>query len=244
LLKPIYEATIALSAKKTPTCQLIFPHVITLRNHLNMFVAHPNIRLMEASKEMILKFNKYFEVDSKLHVLATILDPRMKIAFLANLFTLEKAGEYQGIFINFFNKYYNKDWNPPSQAITVDITEASSSDMSNIDKLISDFHKKRRVMTVEANSVSEADRYLKDDIVLFNERSPNILDWWKYNANTYPKLSKMARYILAVPATSVPSESTFSASGRIVDDYRTNLNPETVEKLMLGHNWLNSKIET
>ena len=30
----------------------------------------------------------------------------------------------------------------------------------------------------------------------------------------------------------------FSAAGRIVNDYRSNLNPETIETLICGQDWL------
>ncbi|CAN6319080.1 unnamed protein product, partial [Urochloa humidicola] len=38
----------------------------------------------------------------------------------------------------------------------------------------------------------------------------NILAWWEMSSGEYPKLSHMARDILAVPASTVASESAFS----------------------------------
>jgi len=51
----------------------------------------------------------------------------------------------------------------------------------------------------------------------------------------------MARDFLAIPATSVPSEHIFSLAGRIVDDNRTNLDPNTVEALVCLRNWLSNQ---
>ncbi|KAL9689993.1 hypothetical protein QQ045_010386 [Rhodiola kirilowii] len=42
----------------------------------------------------------------------------------------------------------------------------------------------------------------------------DVLKWWKLNAHIYPILSRMARTVLAIPITTVPSESTFSTGGR------------------------------
>ena len=68
--------------------------------------------------------------------------------------------------------------------------------------------------------------------------SYDILDWWKLIASNYPILSKMARDILAIPISTVASESAFSTSGRILDIFRGSLSPKTVETRVCSPNWL------
>ncbi|XBJ00437.1 hypothetical protein VPH35_020334 [Triticum aestivum] len=48
----------------------------------------------------------------------------------------------------------------------------------------------------------------------------------------------MARDILAIPITTVASESAFSTSGRILDDFRTSLTPFMVQALVCTQDWL------
>ena len=43
---------------------------------------------------------------------------------------------------------------------------------------------------------------------------------------------------VAVPASSVSSECTFSTGGRILDDYRSSLNPEMVQALVCSSSWI------
>ncbi|KAI3892956.1 hypothetical protein MKX03_014633 [Papaver bracteatum] len=54
----------------------------------------------------------------------------------------------------------------------------------------------------------------------------------------------MARDILAIPASSVASESVFSTSGRVVDKFRSSMHPETIEALICGYDWIRSGMES
>nr|KAJ0218089.1 hypothetical protein LSAT_V11C300138680 [Lactuca sativa] len=44
--------------------------------------------------------------------------------------------------------------------------------------------------------------------------------------------------VLAIPISTVASEATFSAGGRVIDPYRSSLAPHTVEKLICGGDWI------
>ena len=48
----------------------------------------------------------------------------------------------------------------------------------------------------------------------------DILTWWKSATETYPKLAKLARIVLAIPATSTPSERVFSVAGLTINAKR------------------------
>ena len=47
----------------------------------------------------------------------------------------------------------------------------------------------------------------------------DALEWWRNHELKYRILSKMAVDILAIPISSVESEATFSAGGRVIDTY-------------------------
>ncbi|KAL4574973.1 hypothetical protein LXL04_021813 [Taraxacum kok-saghyz] len=68
-----------------------------------------------------------------------------------------------------------------------------------------------------------------------------LMSWWKTNSAKYPTLAKIARDILAVPATSVASEAAFSVGGRIIDECRSSMATETVEALVTTQDWLPSR---
>ncbi len=62
--------------------------------------------------------------------------------------------------------------------------------------------------------------------------SQDPLLWWKVNESRFAKLSTLAQWYLAVPATSVPAERVFSTAGLIVNRLRTRLSSEHVDRLI------------
>jgi hypothetical protein len=86
-------------------------------------------------------------------------------------------------------------------------------------------------------SLSLSDTYLEEEFVRRDERF-EILSWWRINANKYPVLSAMARDLLTIPLSIVPSESAFSTGGRILAGNRSSMTPETLECLVCCKEWL------
>lgn len=62
----------------------------------------------------------------------------------------------------------------------------------------------------------------------------NLLVWWMTNESTYPRIVKLAKRYLAVPATSVPSERIFSTAVDIVTASRSSLSVDSVDKLVFS----------
>jgi len=65
-----------------------------------------------------------------------------------------------------------------------------------------------------------------------------ILTWWKTNSNKYPMLLAMAHNVLAIPLSTVSSESAFTLGGRILSDNRSSMTPHTLEALVCCKGWL------
>ncbi|KAH9656705.1 putative pectinesterase 11 [Citrus sinensis] len=67
---------------------------------------------------------------------------------------------------------------------------------------------------------------------------PGWDDWHDYSKQRYPTLARIARNILALPITTVASESSFSTGARVVSPHRNKLHPSTWEALMCCQSWL------
>ena len=78
--------------------------------------------------------------------------------------------------------------------------------------------------------VNEVDSYL-----VSRETGDDVLDFWKCKAAQWPCLARVAKSLLAIPATETSSERVFSMAGRTLEDRRSRLNPDTVDDLMFVH---------
>ncbi len=65
-----------------------------------------------------------------------------------------------------------------------------------------------------------------------------MLLWWKENSSKYPTIAQMARDILAIPITTVASESAFSMGSRVLTKWRSSLHPNTADALLSTRSWL------
>ena len=63
----------------------------------------------------------------------------------------------------------------------------------------------------------------------------NPLSWWSSQKDKLPLLSKLARRVLCIPATSAPSERVFSAAGLTIANRRASLNAENAAALIFLH---------
>lgn len=78
-------------------------------------------------------------------------------------------------------------------------------------------------------ATEELEQYLTEKTV---KRKSNPLIWWKENKKRFPQLSKVARCLLNIPATSTPSERIFSVAGLTVNKLRSSLKPKNVDSLV------------
>ena len=73
--------------------------------------------------------------------------------------------------------------------------------------------------------------YIDDE----SDERNNPLNWWKSKEAKYLYLSKLARAVLCIPATSSPSERVFSTAGKTISEERANMLPENADDLVFLH---------
>jgi hypothetical protein len=65
----------------------------------------------------------------------------------------------------------------------------------------------------------------------------DVLNWWHEHKLTFTVLCLLAKDIMTVPVSTTSSESTFSLSGRVIEERRRRLGADTVEMLICTKDW-------
>ncbi|CAF3427843.1 unnamed protein product [Rotaria sp. Silwood2] len=80
-------------------------------------------------------------------------------------------------------------------------------------------------------TIDELDKYLKMSIDDQYKVSNPLIFWQNYQ-DKLPYLAKLARRLYSIPATSAGVERQFSASGLLINERRSSLNPDTVQNVL------------
>ncbi|KAE8716587.1 hypothetical protein F3Y22_tig00110114pilonHSYRG00365 [Hibiscus syriacus] len=83
----------------------------------------------------------------------------------------------------------------------------------------------------------ELDKYLGEAVENYDDEF-DILSWWKVNSPRFPVLSNMAKDVLAIPLSTVASESPFSTGGRVLDQFRSSLTPKMVQDFVCTQDYI------
>jgi hypothetical protein len=84
-------------------------------------------------------------------------------------------------------------------------------------------------------TLNEYDRYIQSPRVAYKVQT---LDWLRQSSKDLPRLCRMGRDVLAVPATGAGVEREFSSSGQVVTAGRSRLSAATISSIMLYKNHL------
>ena len=120
------------------------------------------------------------------------------------------------------------------EGVGVDVDDDDDDDDPN--RFIASQYKAFKQGKQHVECVDEVAKYLMENIEGENDKTFNILAWWKYNTNKYSILSRLARDVLVVPVSTVASELAFSMGGRILDPFYSSLAPEMVQSLICTQN--------
>jgi len=189
-------------------------------------------------KEMKEKFHKYFIESYLTNCIPVILDPRFKMEYvefrLKTYFGVDAPKHIKQVSTamdTLFTEY------AAELGYDVVLSSQERNEEGDVlpDSVFSDWAE--HVKLKKANSRSELQQYLEED---FHPLTADfdILKWWDVNSARYPTLGRIARDVLAVPASTVASESAFSTCGRVITDHRSSLAPETVEALICLGDWI------
>lgn len=83
--------------------------------------------------------------------------------------------------------------------------------------------------TENSTAIVELRSYTDEKMI---DRHEDPLEFWQKREPSYPKLAKLAKKFLMIPATSVPCERVFSKAGELITDRRNRLSAKHVDQLL------------
>jgi hypothetical protein len=249
-LASFFESTKRLSGTSYITSNFYFHEVWKIEKVLHSYMASKNLDLRDMAIKMKEKFDKYWgSIDSMnvLLIVAVVLDPRYKLKFIkwcySGLYPPFKVDRIVTKVKDALNQLYEfYESNMQGLSVVGEGTfkeqNVNSASMFANDHMqtIFEFHNFLEEEEME-ECKNEVDRYLEENVQK-DMGEFDILNWWKAASSKFTVLSHMARDILAIPVSTVASESAFSTGGRVLDSYRSSLAPSTVECLLCTQDWL------
>jgi hAT family protein/uncharacterized protein DUF4413 len=253
LLEAYVHATKIFSYVYQPNVHLVISECVTVFYHLHSYsYEDTNIFLKPILEEMMNKWKTYFNDFPYIYGIATILDPCFKTEALSKIIGFyyqalnrpatdvhNYVGNCKKLLVDLYDHYssiYNPSRDTSRRASVSARPDYYNPVIANIMSRDDTFLGLGSSSSSSTASYLEVDNYLKHhfEIDLSNY---NILEWWREKSVKYPILSRIAKDILAIPASTVASESAFSAGKRVLDEKRSRLAPHSIQICVCKKDW-------
>ncbi len=227
-LKHFHDVIEKLSCEQTPTIHLVIPYKQLLINRsAKNDDDHPNLIQL---KRYLLEHLKDYWIIQDIHYVAMLLHPNLKSFYLIP----NKKKHAVELLKSEFNKLMDSVVVQPLQTTTL-----NNKDKNKVKK---NFHLTNSLdeifdVPVDENRLqqppiekTELDLYLADETRIDNNM--NLISYWNLNKSLYPNLARIAKRVLAIPATNTAVERLFSHSGSTVTNRRTRLDADKINNLL------------
>jgi hypothetical protein len=222
------KATELLSGDKYMTLSLVMPTFIELFSYIECVMIQDNVSniVKEALSNSHSVLSKYygFSDDTTFYLAAVILDPRFKAQYL-----IDK--EFNQLCDNIVDK--TVDWAKQMSDFTQNAGPDKHTEVTpqGNSRLLT----KMFLHSASKTNTPEIDQYLE---LVVESYSIDPLQWCKTHIPEFPKLSSVAREILAIPGSSISDEHIFNVGRNVIGIRRNSLNSETISPLMFGNHYM------
>jgi hypothetical protein len=174
-------------------------------------------------------------------VAATLLHPRYRSLRKIPDYMKDQCYKYVRRQIRYLrdkeeaNEQNQKSSEPPQKQLKKERNMFSRFESGNLSEELNDNNgsgNESEEYEYDIRKSDELDRYLLFEFDK-NKQTIEPLEFWKNHQQKFPFLSKYARSILSIPATTTNVEREFSTAGWILNERRTNLQPDKLENMLL-----------
>ncbi|XP_023918455.2 zinc finger BED domain-containing protein RICESLEEPER 2-like [Quercus suber] len=254
-LKLFYNVTKNFSGSLYVTSNTFFDDMFVIQENIAHLIKSQNHLLKNMTTKMEAKFEKYWGKGDKINKLlyvVVVLDPRKKMRFLKFSFSeiygnevademVDLVGEFMGRLYDDYSRVDSPNVVLPSENKRTHM-EGDTIGCSDPYAMVNSRYERFLEAKKSIGYSNEIEKYLAENCESRRDVKFKILGWWKANSDRYPVLSKMARDVLAVPVSTVASESAFRTGGHILDPFRSSLSPLMVQNLVCAQNWLQAHV--
>ncbi|KAK7583401.1 hypothetical protein V3481_012690 [Fusarium oxysporum f. sp. vasinfectum] len=181
-----------------------------------------------------IKLNEYYTLlgRSPLFAASVVLNPDLGLRWLETNWTSLEQLQWlrdakDGIKV-YFKRWYSKNDDNASESVFITPSLTPRPEQSRFEQWI-----KSRQPKLSATG-SELERYYR----LEPEQVDDPIRWWIDHSNAFPRLSRFALDILAIPAMSTDCERAFSLAKLTVSSQRHSLLGSSIESIQLLKNWV------
>ncbi|ESQ48197.1 hypothetical protein EUTSA_v10021107mg [Eutrema salsugineum] len=221
---------------------------------------------LNKAKEILERFDKYWNDMFLVLASASVLDPRFKMKYLEFYCSKKevsddgsKAETVLDYLRNLYAHYASSDIRPQPERVDgavypycswiKKILEEEEKEEEEEEKeeekekkpdAYKDFVFVQEYLKFEGSSRefhdSELDSYLKEPVLEWN-KDFNALDWWREESPKYPILSRIARDILSIPISRGTSYDAYVADKREPPDFVVSMEAKLVNAMMCSQSW-------
>jgi hypothetical protein len=226
-LKPLYDITCTFLGTKHKTASLYFLGVYKVYRLLEVSKEQENF-MAAMVKDMKAKFDKYWSEYILVLACAAVLDPRYKLNLVSYCFKKIHgdvgASQYTDRVVALLHRLFTEYENLSCSAA--------------VGSGVIGYHAKDDLFDnyTLPEQKGELDWYLESPAMHLNV-DLDILEFWSGMSKCYPNLANLARDILAIPISTVPSKSVFTMGEKVVSPRRSTLEPDLLEMLISLHDW-------
>ncbi|KAH7471339.1 hypothetical protein FOMA001_g13372 [Fusarium oxysporum f. sp. matthiolae] len=181
-----------------------------------------------------IKLNEYYTLlgRSPLFAASVVLNPDLGLRWLETNWTSPEQLQWlrdakEGIKV-YFERWYSRNDDDVSESAFITPSLTPRPEQSRFEQWI-----RSRQPKLSATG-SELERYYR----LEPEQVDDPIRWWIDHSNAFPRLSRFALDILAIPAMSTDCERAFSLAKLTVSSQRHSLLGSSIESIQLLKNWV------
>ena len=241
LLKPVRDTVKALEAEKDPTMHRVIERVYTMHSKIDSFISKPSNNrygigfARELKKQIEARFPET-GTKNKLRCFANFLAPQYKGMHLESIGKLDMTKDDIRREVSRFDTDMDEDNTQLNEGFIEDDDEDNPplSPTSQLRKQMKASHQRSYTDDQIDNILSPIDKEIRRyESFSIASKDVDILLWWKNHENVLPLLSKLAKKVLTIPASSAKSERVFSCGGNFVTAKRNKMGSKKVEELIL-----------